>query len=329
MTPGRSRVSLLGVPCVGPLPCRRRAGHLPGGDRRTLTNDMCAHGTCPGVFLPEKHDVFLSVCILGQHKVTECLPPVFPLLFHEKMCFEKVFESAIDPAAVLEMLESNVTKFALTQLVSSGNKQVQKHSVILEKEDAETQMRQSVIISTEKPKQGQKKSVISAPSLNTRDHICELCRENQHQLSRLSLGSAECKSENENRPPFVVRHLSPKISVGLVPDFPSGFWGLGFLKDSFTASSFDNCEASNTSVKMIKEPSEQATSEHDSSSLGTDGPVSYLRYPPSQRDSVFHRAASSATSQHLKSPSPVGTPPAFQNRLLILNQSSYLGDVVL
>ncbi|KFM04132.1 Spermatogenesis associated 6-like, partial [Aptenodytes forsteri] len=75
--------------------------------------------TCPGVFLPEKHDVFLSECILGQHKETESLRPVFPLLFHEKMCFEKVFESAIDPAAVTEMLESNVTKFELTQLVSS------------------------------------------------------------------------------------------------------------------------------------------------------------------------------------------------------------------
>uniref|UniRef100_A0A8B9P484 Spermatogenesis-associated protein 6 N-terminal domain-containing protein n=1 Tax=Apteryx owenii TaxID=8824 RepID=A0A8B9P484_APTOW len=62
--------------------------------------------TCPGVFLPEKHDIYLSVCILGQYKETECLPPVFPLLFHEKMLFEKVFESAVDPAAVTEMLES-------------------------------------------------------------------------------------------------------------------------------------------------------------------------------------------------------------------------------
>lgn len=81
--------------------------------------------------------------------------------------------------------------------------------------------------------------------------------------------------------------------------------------------------------QMIREPSEQATSEHDSSSLGRDGPVSYLHYPPSQRDSAFHRAASSATSQHLKSPSPVGSPSAFQNRLLILNQISYLSDFVL
>uniref|UniRef100_A0A8C4KC14 Spermatogenesis-associated protein 6 N-terminal domain-containing protein n=1 Tax=Dromaius novaehollandiae TaxID=8790 RepID=A0A8C4KC14_DRONO len=66
----------------------------------------CKAVTCPGVFLPEKHDIYLSVCILGQYKETECLPPVFPLLFHEKMLFEKVFESAVDPAAVTEMLES-------------------------------------------------------------------------------------------------------------------------------------------------------------------------------------------------------------------------------
>lgn len=47
-----------------------------------------------------------------------------------------------------------------------------------------------------------------------------------------------------------------------------------------------------------KEPSEEGTSEHDSSPLGTDGPVSYLHYPPSQRDSAFHHAVSSATSSH-------------------------------
>uniref|UniRef100_A0A8D0FM93 Spermatogenesis-associated protein 6 N-terminal domain-containing protein n=1 Tax=Strix occidentalis caurina TaxID=311401 RepID=A0A8D0FM93_STROC len=40
--------------------------------------------TCPSVFLSEKHDISLSVCILGQPKETERLPPVFPLLFHEK-----------------------------------------------------------------------------------------------------------------------------------------------------------------------------------------------------------------------------------------------------
>ncbi|KAM4638781.1 LOW QUALITY PROTEIN: spermatogenesis associated 6-like protein [Amazona ochrocephala] len=35
--------------------------------------------TCPVMFLPEKHDIFLSVCISGQHTETESLPPVFPI----------------------------------------------------------------------------------------------------------------------------------------------------------------------------------------------------------------------------------------------------------
>uniref|UniRef100_A0A8C6ZED0 Spermatogenesis-associated protein 6 N-terminal domain-containing protein n=1 Tax=Nothoprocta perdicaria TaxID=30464 RepID=A0A8C6ZED0_NOTPE len=74
--------------------------------------------TCPGVFLPEKHDVYLGVYILGQHKQTECLPPVFPLLFHEKMVFEKVFENAVDPAAVTEILES---KYNFLKIIKTLN----------------------------------------------------------------------------------------------------------------------------------------------------------------------------------------------------------------
>ncbi|XP_076219013.1 spermatogenesis associated 6-like protein [Aptenodytes patagonicus] len=183
--------------------------------------------TCPGVFLPEKHDVFLSECILGQHKETESLRPVFPLLFHEKMCFEKVFESAIDPAAVTEMLEIG--------------------------------------------------DDLAFYEENTGDFLFP-----------------ECKLTPAY--PGVDRELLMETS----PHFP-----------------------------MTKEPSEQATSEQDPSSLGTDGSVNYLHYPPSQRDSAFHRAASSATSQHLKSPSPLGSPSAFQNRLLILNQIGNLSDFVL
>nr|XP_005998934.1 PREDICTED: spermatogenesis associated 6-like protein isoform X2 [Latimeria chalumnae] len=61
--------------------------------------------TCPGVFLADKDDVYLSICILDQYRKTACLSPIFPLLIHEKMTFEKVFPSAVDPAAVAELLE--------------------------------------------------------------------------------------------------------------------------------------------------------------------------------------------------------------------------------
>ncbi|KAL8203200.1 UNVERIFIED_CONTAM: hypothetical protein K2H54_044413 [Gekko kuhli] len=73
--------------------------------------------SCPGVYLTEKNDVYLTVCLLGQSKESDCLPPIFPLLFHEKMWFEKVFEKAIDPVDVVEQLEKNVTKFRLSELI--------------------------------------------------------------------------------------------------------------------------------------------------------------------------------------------------------------------
>ncbi|XP_063311164.1 spermatogenesis associated 6-like protein isoform X2 [Pelobates fuscus] len=62
--------------------------------------------TCPGVFLPERDDIFLSVSVMNQNKETGALPAVFPLLFHEKMRFEKVFRKATDPAAVAQLLET-------------------------------------------------------------------------------------------------------------------------------------------------------------------------------------------------------------------------------
>ncbi|XP_070598712.1 spermatogenesis associated 6-like protein isoform X2 [Erythrolamprus reginae] len=80
--------------------------------------------SCPGVYLTEKNDVYLTVCILGQCKETDCIPPMFPLLFHEKMWFEKVFENATDPITVVELLEKNVAKFRLSELIPSDGKEL-------------------------------------------------------------------------------------------------------------------------------------------------------------------------------------------------------------
>ncbi|XP_077331157.1 spermatogenesis associated 6-like protein isoform X2 [Lithobates pipiens] len=76
--------------------------------------------TCPGVFLPDKDDIFLNVSLLGQRKETRCLSAVFPLLFHEKMRFEKVFEKQVDPAAVVKILEQHPAGFELIQIGQSG-----------------------------------------------------------------------------------------------------------------------------------------------------------------------------------------------------------------
>ncbi|XP_075065180.1 spermatogenesis associated 6-like protein isoform X2 [Mixophyes fleayi] len=76
--------------------------------------------TCPGVFLPNKDDIFLNVCILDQSKETRCLPAMFPLLFHEKIRFEKVFRKPVDPAAVVQILEKYTAVFELIQLGRIG-----------------------------------------------------------------------------------------------------------------------------------------------------------------------------------------------------------------
>ncbi|XP_029775625.1 spermatogenesis associated 6-like protein isoform X3 [Suricata suricatta] len=73
--------------------------------------------SCPGVYLPDKQDVYLGVYLLNQYLETDCFPSVFPITIQQSMRFEKVFENAIDPGAVAEILESFLTRFELIQLV--------------------------------------------------------------------------------------------------------------------------------------------------------------------------------------------------------------------
>ncbi|XP_061109166.1 spermatogenesis associated 6-like protein [Conger conger] len=73
--------------------------------------------TCPGVFLVDKDDVYLSVCIMRHYKNTLYHPAVFPLILNEKMRFEKVFRQVHDPAEVAELLESETVTFQLIQQI--------------------------------------------------------------------------------------------------------------------------------------------------------------------------------------------------------------------
>jgi len=72
--------------------------------------------TCPGVILPDQTNVFLNVDIFGENKRTECLPAVFPFLFHEKMRFEKTFHCCTDPVQVANALGADSVQVELVQM---------------------------------------------------------------------------------------------------------------------------------------------------------------------------------------------------------------------
>ncbi|KAF2977992.1 hypothetical protein EK904_011505 [Melospiza melodia maxima] len=73
--------------------------------------------TCPGVQLKDKQELYLSVFVLGQYHKTECVPAVFPLLFQERLLFEKEFANIVDPGDLVKLLEFDTTVLELIQLV--------------------------------------------------------------------------------------------------------------------------------------------------------------------------------------------------------------------
>uniref|UniRef100_A0A672NBQ1 Spermatogenesis-associated protein 6-like n=1 Tax=Sinocyclocheilus grahami TaxID=75366 RepID=A0A672NBQ1_SINGR len=73
--------------------------------------------TCPGVHLPAKDDVYISVSLMNKYRKAECLPAVFPLLIREKIRFEKILNYASDPAAIAEFLQFETVKIELIQLI--------------------------------------------------------------------------------------------------------------------------------------------------------------------------------------------------------------------
>ncbi|XP_048255674.1 spermatogenesis-associated protein 6-like isoform X2 [Haliotis rufescens] len=72
--------------------------------------------SAPGVWLPSKEDIYLSVSVFNQYRNTHLVTSVFPLLFTESFRFEKTYYTAVDPGHVAELLEDELIIFELLQL---------------------------------------------------------------------------------------------------------------------------------------------------------------------------------------------------------------------
>lgn len=72
--------------------------------------------TCPGVILKDRGDVFLRIVLLGCQKNSLCLPPVFPLLFHQTFKFERAFPRCTNLVELEQVIELEPVLVELIQL---------------------------------------------------------------------------------------------------------------------------------------------------------------------------------------------------------------------
>nr|XP_053637248.1 uncharacterized protein LOC128692199 [Cherax quadricarinatus] len=86
-----------------------------------LTTEIDIHAvSCPGVWLPGRGRCSLSVCLLGFHTRTNKLPPVFPLLYHEKFKFERTFVGVRNLSVLERVLAAETVYLELVQEEASG-----------------------------------------------------------------------------------------------------------------------------------------------------------------------------------------------------------------
>ncbi|XP_046407651.1 uncharacterized protein LOC124172267 isoform X2 [Ischnura elegans] len=71
--------------------------------------------TCPGVWLCPNGKVCLKINILGFSSKTQCLPPVFPLLYHEQFSFEKLISTCRQLVDLQKHFEEQMVLMTLVQ----------------------------------------------------------------------------------------------------------------------------------------------------------------------------------------------------------------------
>lgn len=247
--------------------------------------------SCPGVFLPNKNDVYLGVYLLNHYVETASFPSVFPIVIQQSLRFEKVFENAIDPGAVAELLESFLTRFELIQLVPEGWEELAYYE-----ENTRDFLFPEPKLTPSHPgiqREVLMKTAIGFPGIapklefSTRTAIRECVFLHRN---RFRVDSAKPFGENYSE------HLSRKSRrKSKFPNFPFPIR---------RASSLDSIAAN---VKVIKEPDERIVLRNESpSSLSSSKFGKPL--PKNHGDADFQRETSFATSQQSSSPSPLDQP---------------------
>ncbi|XP_007182278.2 spermatogenesis associated 6-like protein isoform X7 [Balaenoptera acutorostrata] len=264
--------------------------------------------SCPGVCLPGKQDVFLGVYLLNQYLETQCFPSVFPIMIQRSMRFEKVFENAIDPGAVADILESFLTRFELIQLVPPAWEELAYYE-----ENTRDFLFPEPRLTPSQPgmcREVLMKTVEGFPGIapkiefSTRTAIRE--RVFLHR-NRFLVDSAKPFGENSSE------HHSQKSRRK--SDFSN------FPFPVRRASSLDSLAAN---VKVIREPDERIVLRNESlSSLDSSKFGKPLASYSNQGDADFHRETSFGTSQHSRYPCPLLDQPLLRERFHPGSQSMW------
>ncbi|KAF6328171.1 spermatogenesis associated 6 like [Rhinolophus ferrumequinum] len=254
--------------------------------------------SCPGVFLPDKQDVYLGVYLLNQYQETDCFPSVFPIMIQQRMRFEKGIAPKIEfstRTAIREGVFLHRNRFLEERhksqrplSTSYGPKFPLNNIQVKPKENNLNRLPQNM--------------QSRAPSPYSTKHFF------QDQPAQLNVGN-NFRISRESKPPFVVRHVDSAKPFG--ENISEHHSRKSRRKSKLAnipfsmrrASSLDGCA---DNIKVIKEPDEriilrnESPSPLDSSKFEKSSP-SYSH----RGDADFHPEASFATTLHSRSPSPL------------------------
>uniref|UniRef100_A0A4W2EE02 Spermatogenesis-associated protein 6 N-terminal domain-containing protein n=1 Tax=Bos indicus x Bos taurus TaxID=30522 RepID=A0A4W2EE02_BOBOX len=263
--------------------------------------------SCPGVFLPDKHDVFLGVYLLNQYLETDCFPSMFPIMVQRSMRFEK---------GIAPKIEFSTRTAIRERVFLHRNRFFEERRKSQRPLSTPNGPKFPLSCVKMKPREGNLDRV--PPGMQSRP-LSPYCTRRffQDQPAQLNLGYT-FKIPGESKPPFVVRHVDSAKPFGENSSQHHSQKSRrkpNFSNFPFPVRRVSSLDSLGANVKVIKEPDErivlrnESPSSLDSSKFGKPSP-SYSN----QGDADFHQETSFDTSQNSRSPSPLLDQPLLRER---------------